>query len=286
MSSPIGYTAVSIDNLAIAVMSSGFDYTKLSGLPKGILVEVATPGRLEDTLNAVNILTREGYNVAPHIPARRILDESNLGTVMRQLIGMGVSRAFVIGGDREPLFKDQNPEEGYATPLGKYEDGLSLLEDMTKLGLVPGPNFNNGFEQIGIATHPDSLPGLTEEVLVAVYKSKEEFATDATSCIVLDPMVAIKHIENMRHVRFEKPFMVATYGRVQRGNLLPPHYNDKALEYLDAEGYFDVYTFLNRLQPYINDGKLGIKRVLFHTMSNAGDNVERTVEWMEGITKQ
>jgi len=278
MNPPTGYKMLPRGNIGIVVMSHNFDYDTIRELHKGTPVEVSTPGSLEDTFNVTNMLTEnDHYNVTFHIPARRVPKDFDLETKMRQLISGGVSGVLVVGGIREPVVEGQDPKDGYANAL-EYEDALSLLKHMNDLGL-----FKDGFEQIGMVTHPNGLLDFTKSDLVAVYENKGQFATYANSCLVLDPISTNNHIDELGGVGFKKPIMVATYGVVRKDYLLLPHREDEAITTYLNEGYFNVDKFLSGIE--FDNPRLGISRVVLHTMSNEGDNVERTVELINRITR-
>ena len=79
----------------------------------------ASPSKgLEATFDLAERLHGHGYVVVPHLAARMVSGRSELEEIVDRLVGKGITRVFVPGGDAEPT--------------GDYLDALGLLELVLK----------------------------------------------------------------------------------------------------------------------------------------------------------
>ncbi|UUZ60682.1 hypothetical protein [Nocardioides sp. B-3] len=106
----------------------------LEHLPRERTVTVtASPSKgLEATFDPAERLTGHGYVAVPHLAARMVSGRSELTEIVDRLVGKGITRIFVPGGDAEPA--------------GDYCDALSLLEDLSDMG--------RPFSHVGITGYP------------------------------------------------------------------------------------------------------------------------------------
>ena len=136
-------------------------------LPAGSTISVtASPAkRIEATVDLAIELERAGHRAVPHLSARMIRDEHHLAELMATLADANIDRVFVVGGDAE-------------TP-GEFPDGLSLLEAMEDLGVLP--------REVGIPCYPQGHPTIADGALLAALEAKARFATSMTSQLCFDP---------------------------------------------------------------------------------------------------
>jgi methylenetetrahydrofolate reductase (NADPH) len=136
-------------------------------LPPGSTISVtASPAkRIEATIDLAIELERAGHRAVPHLSARMIRDEHHLAELMGVLADANIDRAFVVGGDAE-------------TP-GEYPDGLSLLQAMDDLGILP--------REVGIPCYPQGHPTIPDGALLAALEAKARYATSMTSQLCFDP---------------------------------------------------------------------------------------------------
>lgn len=113
-----------------------------------------------DTLQAVKRLKQAGYSPVPHLAARSIQSEEMLESILQGLAGLGVSRALVIAG-------------GVDRPLGPYP----ATADILRLGMLE----KYGFQNVGLAGHPEGSPDIPMEAVLQALREKNQYA--ATSPI-------------------------------------------------------------------------------------------------------
>jgi methylenetetrahydrofolate reductase (NADPH) len=164
-----------------------------------VLTVTASPNKgLEPTLDLSERLTGHGYTVVPHLAARMVRDRSQLSEICDRLVGKGITRVFVPGGD--------------ADPPGGYADALSLLEDLAALG--------NPFSQVGITGYPESHPTITDDVTIQSMWDKRRFATHVVSNLTFDPAVLAAWVHRMRARGISMPLLLGLPGPVDRAKLL------------------------------------------------------------------
>lgn len=141
---------------------------KAVALPVGSTVSVTTsPSKgIEATVALSEQLQAHGFRAVPHVSARMIRDRAHLVDMIAWLEGVGVDRAFVIGGDaKEP---------------GAYPDGLSLLREMAEIGHPLG--------EIGIPGYPQGHAFIADERLQEALRAKAAFASYITTQLCFDPV--------------------------------------------------------------------------------------------------
>ena len=136
-------------------------------LPEGTRVYIAhiegTP--IEDMVATAARLSRDGYKVMPHFPARIIPDRATLADWIARYQGeAGVDQALLLAG-------------GVASPVGDYDNSMQLLES----GLFDAA----GFKRLHVAGHPegnrDIDPDGSDRNVMQALRWKQDFAnrTDA-----------------------------------------------------------------------------------------------------------
>jgi methylenetetrahydrofolate reductase (NADPH) len=136
-------------------------------LPAHSTVSVtASPAKgIEATVDLAVELEQAGHRAVPHLSARMIRDDHHLAELMARLADGNIDRAFVVGGDAE-------------TP-GEYPDGLSLVEAMSDLGVLP--------KEVGVPCYPQGHPSIPEDKLLAALEAKARYATYMTTQLCFDP---------------------------------------------------------------------------------------------------
>jgi methylenetetrahydrofolate reductase (NADPH) len=103
-------------------------------LPRGTRVYIAhidgTP--IEDMVATAARITREGYDVMPHFPARIIKDRATLGDWVARYKDVGVRQALLLAG-------------GVPAPVGDFETSMQLLQS----------GAFDGFDRLHVAGHPE-----------------------------------------------------------------------------------------------------------------------------------
>lgn len=164
-----------------------------------VLTVTASPSKgLEPTLDLTERLAGHGYVVVPHLAARMVRDRVELGEICDRLVGKGITRVFVPGGD--------------ADPPGGYADALSLLEDLHDLG--------SPFAHVGITGYPESHPTITDDVTIQSMWDKRRYATHVVSNLTFDPAALAAWVRRMRARGITMPLLLGLPGPVDRAKLL------------------------------------------------------------------
>lgn len=136
-------------------------------LPPGSLVSVtASPAKgLGATLDWAERLAAAGHRSIPHLSARMVRDRVELAEILDRARALGLTRAFVVGGDAE------DP--------GAFPDGLSLLRAMAELG--------NPFASVGCPGYPEGHAAIPGPALLAALEAKTPHVTHVTTQMGFDP---------------------------------------------------------------------------------------------------
>jgi methylenetetrahydrofolate reductase (NADPH) len=111
---------------------------------------------MDDSLKAVEIITRNRLAATPHLAARSVPSPEVLDSWLGALTELGCHRIFLIAGD---------PNQ----QSGPYKDSLQLLES----GLLE----KHGIRQIGVAGHPDGHEHVDTIKLKDALAQKRAYAT-------------------------------------------------------------------------------------------------------------
>src|SRR5215217_2915340 len=127
------------DPLAEALRRPRYEVLPLQGAEEAVVEHVprdikltvtASPKKgIETTLEFAERLSRQGYEVVPHLSARLVVDVAHLKDILERLRESGIREVFVVAGD---------PDE----PAGKFAGADELLPVMAEIG--------HDFEEIGI----------------------------------------------------------------------------------------------------------------------------------------
>lgn len=136
-------------------------------LPDGAAVTVtSSPSKgLEATVALAEGLAGLGYRAVPHLAARQLTGDRELGAILERLERARIRDVFVVGGD---------PPE----PAGDYPDGLALLEAMDRLG--------HRFEQVGIPSYPEGHHLIDDDILWKALEAKQSYATYTVTQLCFD----------------------------------------------------------------------------------------------------
>jgi len=198
---------------AAAMMVRLLEHARYEVLPtpsiEGILLEHVRPGTtvtvtaspskgLDATLDLAERLIGHGYDAVPHLAARMVRDRAQLQEICDRLVGDGVTRIFVPGGD--------------ADQAGSYPDALSLLEDLADLG--------RPFPHVGITGYPESHPTIHDDLTVQSMWDKRRYATHIVSNLTFDPDVLSGWVRRLRSRGVAMPLLLGIPGPVDRTKLL------------------------------------------------------------------
>jgi methylenetetrahydrofolate reductase (NADPH) len=154
---------------------------------------------IETTLEFAERLTKQGYQVVPHLSARLVVDEAHLKDILVRLRESGIREVFVVAGD---------PDE----PAGKFAGADELLPVMAQIG--------HDFEEVGITGYPESHPVISDEVTIEAMYDKAPHATYIVSQICFDPKVTADWVRRVRRRGVELPIYVGMPGSVSRQKLV------------------------------------------------------------------
>jgi methylenetetrahydrofolate reductase (NADPH) len=170
-------------------------------VPKDVKVTVtASPKKgIESTLELAELLSKRGYQTAPHLSARLVRDEAHLEEILGRLRGAGIRDAFVVAGDARE-------------PAGKFDGASRLLEAMAELG--------RGLEAVGITGYPESHPFISDADTIRAMYEKEPYATYIVSQICFDAEVIAGWARRVRRRGVDLPIYVGVPGAVSRQKLL------------------------------------------------------------------
>lgn len=179
----------------------GVEESVVAHLPAGTALSVtASPAKgIERTVQVAQRLAGYGYDVAPHLSARLVLDRTHLHEIVARLRQAGVRDVFVVAGDA--------PE-----PAGEFADALALLRALDDVG--------HDFAEVGIAGYPEGHPFIGSDVLHRAMFEKRPYATYVVSQICFDPRVIGEWARGLRERGMDLPVRVGVPGQVSRRKLV------------------------------------------------------------------
>jgi methylenetetrahydrofolate reductase (NADPH) len=235
-----------------------------AALPPGSTVSVtASPAKgLEATVELALELQRAGHHVIPHLSARMVRDEEHLRSLVVPLRDAGIDRAFVVGGDEE------HP--------GAFDDALSLLEAMERLGLLPA--------EVGIGCYPQGHPIISDDALLAALAAKARYASYMTTQLCFDPKAIETWLAARRSDGIALPLKIGIPGVAEIPKLLSISArigvrdagrfvlkNRRFVgELLKSGGIYRPAGLLESLAPLLGDPAAGVLGVHVYTFNNVG----------------
>ncbi|WP_216854656.1 methylenetetrahydrofolate reductase [Rhodococcus opacus] len=164
------------------------------------LTVTASPSKGQDaTVDLATRLAGHGYSVAPHLSAALVRDRAHLATIVSRCVDAGITKVFVVGGDRDG-------------DAGLFPDALALLRALHDL--------EHGFTDIGIGGHPEGHPAVSDEVMMQAMADKASLATSITTQIVFDADVIVSWARDLASRGIDLPVHVGIPGAVHRSKLI------------------------------------------------------------------
>jgi len=195
--------------VAELLATSRFEVIPLDGVEEQVLAHVpvdvtvtitASPTKgLEPTFALAARLAAHGYEVVPHLSARLVRDERELGEIVARLRELDLDDLFVVAGDA-------------SEPEGEFAGAAELLDALESLG--------RPFSRLGITGYPESHPLIDDETTIASMFAKARHATYIVSQVCFDPAVTALWIDDVWTRGTRLPVYVGIPGVVGRAKLL------------------------------------------------------------------
>ncbi len=245
----------------------------LEHVPKHIKLTVtASPKKgVGGTLELAEQLSKQGYEVSPHLSARLIRDEAHLEDVLARLRESGIRDVFVVAGDAEE-------------PAGKFAGAGELLAAMSSLG--------HGLDEVGITGYPESHAFISDADTIKAMREKEPHATYIVSQICFDAEVIADWARRVRGRGVELPIYVGMPGAVSRQKLMRVSAGiglGESARFLKKYGNWFVRFFMpggyspdrlmERLTPSFADPRGNIRGFHIYTFNEVG----KTEAWRREV---
>lgn len=192
-----------VANMGYEVMPfKGTEDSVVKYVPTSVPLTVTTTEAkgIAATLELSERLRGHGYDVAPHLAARQVADETELAAIVERMRTAGITRAFVVGGDAP-------------TPAGKYTDALGLLQDLETMG--------HDFLDVGIGGYPEGHGSIAEDLIDTALQAKAAHATRVVTQICFDADTTGTWGEGLLRDRgVDLPIYVGMPGPVNRQKLI------------------------------------------------------------------
>lgn len=173
----------------------------LGAVPTEVPLTITATGDkgLDPTLTLSETLVRQGYSVAPHIPARMVSGPGELDEIVSRLESAGIDRLVVIGGDAEE-------------PAGEFHQALDLLKALQTRG--------HHLRDIGIGGYPEGHAFFPDEAIDQALRDKAPYADRVLTQICFSPETLIRWGERIRSEGVELPVFTGMPGPVSRQKLM------------------------------------------------------------------
>ncbi|TDD57310.1 5,10-methylenetetrahydrofolate reductase [Nonomuraea terrae] len=164
-----------------------------------LTVTVTEAKGIDTTLDLTERLVRQGYAVAPHLPARQFLDKVHVADVVARLREARVRSVFVIGGDAPK-------------PAGELENAYALLRAMEEV--------HHPFEEIGIGGYPEGHSAISQQALDLSLKQKAPMATHIITQICFNAGTTASWAADLAGAGIDLPIHAGIPGPVNRQKLM------------------------------------------------------------------
>lgn len=171
----------------------------------GVYVPYLPRASMADTVGACRQLAAAGFRAVPHVTARAASSRAKLDEQLARLEETGAKSLLLIAGDRR-------------RPAGPFKSTLDVLDT----GLLQA----HGFDEIGVAGHPEGHPSADERILVEALHRKAAYAADTGARMWIVTQFAfsaepvIDWLERLRQEGIELPVRVGLPGPAKPQTLL------------------------------------------------------------------
>ena len=194
-----------LDQAYMEVIPTSTILDRLIHVPRHSYIAITcSPAKgLEPTLELVESLRalpeERRLKLIPHIAARLVRDKGHLREILARLEASRVESIFIPGGDAEK-------------PAGTYGCSLDLLRDMADIG--------HAIEDVGIASHPEGHPLVSDDELLHLLKEKQPLATYLVTQMCFDPKALISWLQMIRREGVSLPAWIGLPGVADIGKLI------------------------------------------------------------------
>lgn len=172
------------------------EYVPLS-VPLNVTVTEAKG--IDRTLAVAEKLSKRGYRVSPHLPARLFVDDEHVAETVDRLDGAGITSIFVVGGDAP-------------VPAGKFADAFSLLQSIENTG--------HSFRDVGIPGYPEGHAWIPQTAIDLSLKQKAPMATRFITQMCFDIDATHRWASRVANEGIALPVVVGLPGPVNRQKLM------------------------------------------------------------------
>lgn len=175
-------------------------------LPPTLPVTVtASPRRgLEPTIVLTEELARSGYAAVPHLAARMLRDEGQVGETLARLDEAGVRDVFVVAGDG-------------AVPVGDFSDSLQVLRAVERLRAAGGAP---RLQSVGVAGYPEEHPLVAADALERALLAKQPLSGYVVTQMCFEAGAVLGWIDHVRRLGVSLPVHIGVAGAVDRLKLV------------------------------------------------------------------
>ncbi|MGE0214793.1 methylenetetrahydrofolate reductase [Mycolicibacterium sp.] len=162
---------------------------KVPVIPTGATVTITCSPKfgLQRTIEHVTSVRSKGYRVVPHLAARMVESDRALRDFVRQIVDLGVTDLYVIGGDADE-------------PLGKFFDAESILWALSE--------FDHGLTRLGVGCYPEGHPKISAHTLAEALHRKQEYADYMVSQLCFDPDALVGWLRDTRAAGVTLPLRI------------------------------------------------------------------------------
>ncbi|MEU9335686.1 methylenetetrahydrofolate reductase [Streptomyces sp. NPDC048290] len=173
----------------------------LAHVPQDVALTVTTTEAkgLGPTIALTTALSGRGYQVAPHLAARLVRDQSHLTDIVHELRDSGVDQVFCVGGDA-------------AEPVGAFPDALTLLRGIRETG--------HHFTSVGIGGYPEGHGLISDELIERALEAKAPYATHVITQLCFDAATTVRWARTAHARGVRLPVRVGIPGAVGRQKLI------------------------------------------------------------------
>jgi methylenetetrahydrofolate reductase (NADPH) len=170
-------------------------------VPRDVTITVTASPRkgIDATLALAEALSKQGYEVVPHISARLIRDEAHLRELLERVVALGRREIFVVAGDAKE-------------PAGIFPDSVSLLSALQAE--------KHGLRDIGVTGYPERHSFIDDDLTIQAMWDKRRIATYIVSNLCFDPRVVKKWVARVRKRHVELPIYIGLAGVADPAKLL------------------------------------------------------------------